>query len=179
MPQAKIMTDSIKTPTLWDDQGALEVLTFDLHGETFALEAALVQEIVDLLPETPVPGANPLVGSIVNFRGKIIAIADLRLAFGMPPVEATVDSRIVVIELNLDGDIVPIGLRTDRVHEVTTLHRDTSVEPPTVGLRWRRDFIREMVRRPEGVIIIPDLTAVFSHLDAPASVAEAQSTTQN
>ena len=173
------MTDTLKTPTLWDDQGGLEVLTFDLNGETFALEAALVQEIIDLLPETPVPSAHPLVGSVVNFRGKIIAIADLRRAFDMSPADATVESRIVVIELNLYGTTVPIGLRTDRVHEVTSLHRNASVEPPTVGLRWRRDFIREMVRRPEGVVILPDLPAIFRHLDNPAATAEAQSTAQN
>lgn len=167
------MTELNKTLTPWDDQGGLEVLTFDLQGETFALEAALVQEIVDLLPETPVPGASPLVGSVVNFRGKIIAIADLRKAFDMDDAEATVESRIVVIELHLDGETVPIGLRTDRVHEVTTLRRDASEEPPMVGLRWRRDFVRELVRRDEGVAILPDLPAIFRSLDAPAKLADA------
>ncbi|WP_375195236.1 chemotaxis protein CheW [Sphingobium sp.] len=165
------MTDSIKTPTPWDEQGELEVLTFDLAGETFALEAVLVQEIVDLLPETAVPGATPMVGSVVNFRGKIIPLADLRLAFGMPAApkdrEATVDSRIVVIELDLDGEALLVGLRTDRVHEVTTLCRRSSEEPPMLGMRWRRDFVRELVRREESVVLLPDLPAIFRSPDAP------------
>ncbi len=109
--------------THWDETGHLEVLTFDLQEETFALEAVLVREILDLLPETAVPGASALVGSVVNFRGKIIPIADLRLAFGMTQAAATVDSRIVVIEMEIDGELIQIGIRTDKVHEVATLDR--------------------------------------------------------
>lgn len=166
------MQDS--TPVLWDADGTLEVLTFNLAEETFALEATMVQEIVDLLPETAVPGAAPLVGSVVNFRGKIIPIADLRLAFGMPAAEATVDSRIVVIEMALDGEPTPIGLRTDKVHEVATLHQDAAEAPPAVGMRWRRDYVRELVRAAGGVIVLPDLPAIFgaaSHRDEPGGQA--------
>ena len=166
------MTDHISTATPWDDQGQLEVLTFDLQGETLALEAFLVREIVDLLPETPVPGAVPLVGSVVNFRGRIIPVADLRLAFGMAAADATVDSRIVVIELELDGETIQLGIRTDKVHEVTTLNRGASEQPPLVGMRWRRDYLRELVRRDEGVVLLPDLPAIFRSLDAPARPAE-------
>lgn len=170
------MSDRITTPTPWDEHGQLEVLTFDLQGETLALEAFLVKEIVDLLPETPVPGAVPLVGSVVNFRGRIIPVADLRLAFGMAAAEATVDSRIVVIEIELGGESVQIGVRTDKVHEVTTLHRNASEQPPMVGMRWRRDYLRELVRRDEGVVLLPDLPAIFRSLDGPARPAEPQLT---
>lgn len=150
-----------KSPTQWSAEGDLEVLTFDLGSETFALEAVLVREILDLLPETAVPGALPLVGSVVNFRGKIIPIADLRLAFGMAPAEATVDSRIVVIETAIDGEPIQLGVRTDKVHEVATLHRGDAEEPPAVGMRWRRDYVRDLVRRDQGVIVLPDLQAIF------------------
>lgn len=157
------MPDSVPVPTVtqWDAAGNLEVLTFNLGEETFALEATLVREILDLLPETRVPGAAPLLGSVVNFRGKIIPIADLRLAFAMPAAEATVDSRIVVIEIETDGEVFQIGIRTDKVHEVATLQRDASEEPPAVGMRWRRAFVRELVRRGDGVVVLPDLAAIF------------------
>lgn len=170
------MTDTIATLTPWDEHDQLEVLTFDLQGETFALEAFLVQEIVDLLPETPVPGALPLVGNVVNFRGRIIPVADLRLAFGMAAADATVESRIVVIEMELGGERIQLGIRTDRVHEVTTLHRGASEPPPMVGMRWRRDYLRELVRRDENVVLLPDLPAIFRSLDAPARPAEPQLT---
>ncbi len=87
----------------------VEVLTFDLNGETFALEAVIVQEILDLLPETAVPGSQPFVASVINFRGKVIPLADLRLAFGMEATEATIDSRIIVIELDLQGEQTLVG----------------------------------------------------------------------
>jgi purine-binding chemotaxis protein CheW len=171
------MTDSIKSSTPWDHQGELEVLTFDLTNETFALEAVLVQEIVDLLPETTVPGAMPLVGSIVNFRGKIIPIADLRLAFHLEATDATVDSRIVVIEMKLDGEPIQLGIRTDKVHEVTTLHRQSSEAPPMVGMRWRRDYVRELVRRQDDVVILPDLAVIFhSFVDGGELAARQPST---
>ncbi|MDR7256492.1 purine-binding chemotaxis protein CheW [Sphingomonas sp. BE270] len=150
-----------KSKTQWDAAGCLEVLTFDLGSETFALEAVLVREILDLLPETAVPGALPLVGSVVNFRGKIIPIADLRLAFGMPAAATTVDSRIVVIEIDIHGELVQLGIRTDKVHEVATLREADAEEPPAVGMRWRRAYVRELVRRQEGVIVLPDLAAIF------------------
>jgi purine-binding chemotaxis protein CheW len=149
------------TRTRWDADGGLEVLTFDLGDETFALEAVMVREILDLLPETVVPGAAPLVGSVVNFRGKIIPIADLRLAFGMAKSAPTVDSRIVVIEMLAGEEPVQLGIRTDKVHEVATLRREASEEPPAVGMRWRREYVRELVRKQEGVIVLPDLSAIF------------------
>lgn len=149
------------TKTQWDANGNLEVLTFDLHEETFALEATLVREILDLLPETLVPGAAPLVGSVVNFRGKIIPIADLRLAFGLTAADPTVDSRIIVIELETENGGILLGIRTDKVHEVATLHEDSSEQPPAVGMRWRREYVRDLVRTPEGVIVLPDLSTIF------------------
>lgn len=148
----------------WSVDGELEVLTFDLQSETFAIEAVLVREILDLLPETAVPGANALVSSVVNFRGKIIPIADLRLSFGFARTDATMDSRIVVIELATDNGPIQVGIRTDKVHEVATLLRDASEPPPAVGLRWRRDYIRAMVRRPGGVVVLPNLAAIFNPL---------------
>lgn len=161
--------------TTWDASGNLEVLTFDLGQEAFALEASLVREIVDLLPETAVPGAPPLVGSVVNFRGRIIPIADLRLAFGLPIGDATVDSRIIVIDLDVGEEPVQIGLRTDKVHEVATLRRDASEPAPAVGLRWRRDYVRELVRRVDDIVVLPDLSAIFNSMGGSGSTAQLSS----
>ncbi|HWU14483.1 MAG TPA: chemotaxis protein CheW [Caulobacter sp.] len=141
---------------------AIEALTFDLRGETFALEAGLVREVLDLLPETGVPGAPPFVGAVINFRGRVIPLVDLRLAFDMDAAEPTIDSRIVVIEHDLDGEPTLIGLRADKVHEVTTIDRAVTEEVPRVGLRWRSDFIRLLARRDGDVIVIPDLKQIFA-----------------
>ncbi|ANK87165.1 MULTISPECIES: chemotaxis protein CheW [unclassified Rhizobium] len=155
----------------WSYAEEVEVLTFDLNGETFALEAAIVQEILDLLPETAVPGSKPFVASVINFRGKVIPLADLRLAFGMEAAEATIDSRVIVIEIDLQGEPTLVGLRTDKVNEVTTLAKTASEAPPSVGMRWRADYINCLVKRGGEFIILPNLQAIFStRYDAAGAV---------
>lgn len=160
-------TPDIAGATPWDENGQLEVLTFDVGDERLAIEAVSIQEILDLLPETRVPGAPDLAASVVNFRGKIIPIADLRVAFGMPrdtEQAASTDHRIIVIETSIDDESTTIGLYTSKVHEVTTLNWADSSKPPAVGVRWRRDYARELVRRLDTVIILPDLDAIFRNL---------------
>jgi len=151
-------------------QETIEALTFDLQGETFALEAGYVREVLDLLPETPVPGAPPFVGAVINFRGRVIPLVDLRMAFGMGVGETTIDNRIVVIEHPLDGEPTLIGLRADKVHEVTSITADTTEEVPRVGMRWRADFIRRLVRRNGDVIVLPDLDQIFATRGQASSV---------
>lgn len=159
---------------IWNGEGELEVLTFDIAGETFAIEAVMVQEILDLLPETPVPGARPFVGSVLNFRGRVIPLADIKLAFGMEASTTTIDSRIIVIALDLGNETVLIGVRTDKVNEVTTLSRASSEPPPSVGMKWRPDFINCLVRRGSDFIIVPNLQAIFSSKhDGSASASNA------
>ena len=158
MNQAALARDH---QSIWGAGDELSVLSFNLNGETFAIEATVVQEILDLLPETHVPGSKPFVSSVINFRGKVIPPADIRLAFGMEVCEATIDSRIIVIELELDGEPTLIGIRTDRVYEVTTLARTASEPPPSVGMRWRADYIDCLVKRGGEFVIVPNLNAIF------------------
>jgi purine-binding chemotaxis protein CheW len=142
--------------------GAIEALTFDLRGETFALEAGLVREVLDLLPETGVPGAPPFVSAVINFRGRVIPLVDLRVAFDLETAAPTIDSRIVVIEYELGGETALIGLRADKVHEVTSIDHAVTEEAPRVGLRWRSDFVRLLARRDGDVIVIPDLDQIVA-----------------
>jgi len=141
--------------------GGLQVLTFDV-GETFALEAGLVREVLDPTAETAVPGSAPFVNAVINFRGRVIPLMDLRLAFGMAAAPIGRDNRIVVIEYDIDGHPTLIGLRADKVHEVTTITADAIEDAPRVGLRWRQDFIHRLARRDGDLIVIPDLDAIFA-----------------
>jgi purine-binding chemotaxis protein CheW len=144
------------------DHEAMQVLTFDLHNEIFALEAGLVREVLDVATETPVPGAAPFVSAVINFRGRVIPLVDLRLAFGLDRAKTTIDSRIVVIEHDIHGEPTLIGLRADKVHEVTTIANADTEAPPRVGLRWRADFIRKLAKRRDDVIVVPDLEQIFT-----------------
>jgi purine-binding chemotaxis protein CheW len=142
--------------------GELEALTFQLADETFALEATIVREILDLLPETPVPGSPSLVAAVINFRGKVIPLSDLRLAFGLEASAPTIDSRIIVIEIELDGENSLIGVRADRVNEVTTLRQELAERPPDFGMRYQPEYIRSLVKHDAGIVVLPDLHRIFS-----------------
>lgn len=140
----------------------LQVLTFDMQGETFAIEAGLVREILDNIPETAVPGAPDMVGALVNFRGRVIPLADLHMAFGFAPAANNLNSRVIVIELALDERATLVGLKADKVHEVTTLEKAAAEAAPRVGMRWRQDFIRCLAKHGGDFIVVPDLEKVFS-----------------
>jgi len=106
--------------------GALKVLTLGLQGEIFAIEAGSVREILDVVPITEVPNARAFVGGLINVRGRVVPLADLRVMFGMdrPPPDA--DTRIVVIEIDLEGDPTIAAILADRVHDVTDIAPNTS-----------------------------------------------------
>ena len=140
----------------------IEALTFNLRGETFALDAGLVREVLDLLPETAIPGSPPFAAAVINFRGRVIPLIDLGLAFGLPTLEATRDSRIIVIEFEIDGLATLLGLRADKVYEVATIEQTDTEHAPSVGLRWRQEFILGLAKRGGDLTVIPNLSAIFA-----------------
>ncbi|MGA2129525.1 MAG: chemotaxis protein CheW [Xanthobacteraceae bacterium] len=141
---------------------ALEVLTLSLDGHVFALEATHVREILDLVPVTEVPTGGPFVVGLINVRGKVVPLADLRRKFGMASVEPTIDTRIVVIEIDLDGDQTTIGLLADKVHEVTEIAAAAIEETPRVGMTWRQELIRCIGKRGDEFIVVIDIGGLFS-----------------
>ena len=155
----------------WTPDHGLEVLTFGLGVETFALEAGIVREILDVMPLTQVPGADPMAAAVINFRGRIVPYPDLRMAFGMDANAHTAESRIIVIELELDGDPTLIGLAADRVNEVTVLKAEDAEDAPVIGMRWPRENVRCLVRRNGDVVVLPDLPQLFARLTANAADA--------
>jgi purine-binding chemotaxis protein CheW len=140
----------------------LEVLTMDLQGETFALEASCVREILDLVPVTEVPGSQPFVSGVINVRGKIVPLADLRLKFDMEQKPDTIDTRIVVIEVDIERVPTIVGIRADKVHEVTELAPSALADVPRVGMRWRPEYIRFIGKRGNDFIVVPDIVRILS-----------------
>ena len=156
----------------------LEVLTMDLQGQRFALEAAQVREILDLVPVTEVPGSQPFINGLINVRGKVVPVADLRLKFGMEQTPDTIDTRIVVMEIEIDRIPTIVGIRADKVHEVTELAPSALAEVPRVGMRWRPDYIRFIGKRGTDFIVIPDMVRILSSNPAePANENPADRTT--
>jgi len=156
----------------WSDGSALEVLTLSLDGHVFALEAAHVREILDVVPVTEVPSSNPFVSGLINVRGKVVPLADLRPKFGMESRASTIDTRIVVIEIDLDGDQTTVGLLADKVYEVTEIAASALAETPRIGMTWRSEFIRCVGKRGDDFIVVLDIGSVFSSAIRDRSGAE-------
>lgn len=147
------------------DNKTLEVLTLELQGEGFALEASRVYEILDQTQITEVPGSHPFISGLVNVRGKVVPLADLRLKFGMPQTTATIDTRIVVIDVIIEGEKVTVGILADKVNEVTELTAAVLQDTPKVGMKWRPEFIRCIGKRGAEFIAILDIDRIFSDND--------------
>ena len=136
-------------------------ITFKLGDELFAIEVARVREVLDLSEITRVPSAPPYMRGVVNVRGSAIPVVDLRSKFGLPPASDTVNTRIVVIELELDGEVTVVGGLADSVHEVLELPRDELREPPRIAMRWRADMIEGLGKKGDQFIIVLDIARVF------------------
>ncbi len=139
-----------------------QYMTFKLGNELFAINVAQVREVLEVSSITRVPTAPDYMRGVVNVRGKAIPVVDLRLRFGLPRTAETLTSRIVVMELQLDGETTVLGGLADSVHEVIELDGSQINPPPSIAMRWRTEFILGMGRRGDDFIIILDVNAVFA-----------------
>ncbi|WP_408591421.1 chemotaxis protein CheW [Novosphingobium sp.] len=146
-------------------------LTFAMEGEIFAIDAQSVREIVEVPPITAVPGATAALDGLVNVRGRIVPVADLRVAFGMDRAPLDDDCRIIVIETDLDGEATTIGLLAEKVLDVANLE-GLPIEPaPALGMRWRSDFVAAIVHRDAQFVILPSLPVILSSFQGGAAAA--------
>ena len=149
-----------------------QYITFKLGDELFAINVAQVREVLELTQITKVPSAPDYMRGVVNVRGKAIPVVDLRLKFGLPAAQETVHTRIVVMELELDGEQTVVGGIADSVHEVIELEPGQINPPPRIAMRWRTELIQGMGRRGDNFIIILDINEVFASDKAALADAE-------
>ena len=143
------------------ETGAMRALTLRLQDEIFAIEAESVREILDLVPITEVPNAPAFVGGLINVRGRVVPLADLRVTFGMDRPPPDQDTRIVVIEIDIDGEPTVAGILADKVHDVTDIDAASIQDAPRVGMRWPAEFVRAIGKRNGAFVIIPNLEHIF------------------
>jgi purine-binding chemotaxis protein CheW len=139
-----------------------QYMTFKLGDELFAINVAQVREVLEVPQITKVPTAPQYMRGVVNVRGQSIPVVDLRLRFGLPKATETLQTRIIVMELALDGEVAVLGGMADSVHEVIELEPGNINPPPKIAMRWRTEFIQGMGKRGEEFIIILDFNSVFS-----------------
>jgi purine-binding chemotaxis protein CheW len=137
-------------------------LTFKLGDELFALNVSQVREVLDLTTITKVPRAPEFMRGVINVRGSVVPVVDMRTKFGLERVSDTQDTRTIVLDLSMDGETTVIGALADSVHEVVELDPGQIEAPPKIGMRWKSEFIKGIGKRNETFIIILDIDRVFS-----------------
>lgn len=139
-----------------------QVVMVAIGPETFALDAGFVREIIDPIAVTRVAGAPSHLPSVMNVRGNVVPLADIRERFGMPRTADTPDTRFVVLEVPFDDDAVTVGLVADHVHEVTEITFTDAQAVPRIGTTWRPELIRSIVKWRDRFVIVPNLQAILT-----------------
>ena len=139
-----------------------QYLTFKLDDEVFALGIDKVREVLDYTSVTKVPQTPEFMRGVINLRGSVVPVVDMRLKFGMAKTEKTVNTCIIIVEINLEGETTILGALADSVQEVLDLEPHQIEPAPKIGTKLRTDFIRGMGKRDEQFIIILDIDRVFS-----------------
>ncbi len=142
-----------------------QYLTFKLGEEIFALDVAQVREILDYTTITKVPQTPEYMRGVINLRGSVVPVVDMRLKFGMSRTERTVNTCIQVVEVTLDSERTVLGALVDSVQEVFELEPDQVEPAPRIGTRLRTDFIKGMGKRDNQFIMILDIDKVFTAED--------------
>jgi purine-binding chemotaxis protein CheW len=155
-----------------------QYLTFRLGEEIFGLDVGKVREILDMTTITKIPRTPEFLRGVINLRGNVVPVVDMRLKFGLPAVENTVDTCIVVTEVALEGETTVLGALVDSVQEVFELEPGQIEPAPRIGTRLRTEFILGMGKRDGKFIMLLDVDKVFSSdelsLVQGAGEAEAQ-----
>ena len=139
-----------------------QYLTFKLDDEVFAIDVAKVREVLDLTAITKIPRTPEFMSGVINLRGSVVPVVDLRLCFEMSQTQKTVNTCIVVVEVLLDGEPTVIGALADSVEEVIDLEPEQIQPAPHIGTQVRTDFIRGMGKRDTQFVMILDIDKVFS-----------------
>ncbi|HEY5998704.1 MAG TPA: chemotaxis protein CheW [bacterium] len=139
-----------------------QYLTFRLGEEVFALEISQVREVLDYTQITRVPRMPEFMRGVINLRGSVVPVVDLRLKFGMVAAERTLNACIIIAEVAIGGGRTLLGALVDSVQEVVDLEPGQIEPPPRLGASIQADFIRGMGKRDEHFLIILDADRVFS-----------------
>lgn len=139
-----------------------QYLTFELDEEVFALDISKVREVLDFTSVTKVPQTPDFMLGVINLRGSVVPVMDMRLKFGMTKTETTVNTCIIIVEVGIDGEATVLGALVDSVQEVMDLDHDQIEPPPRIGARLKTGSIKGMGKRDNKFIIILDVDMVFS-----------------
>jgi purine-binding chemotaxis protein CheW len=155
-----------------DISEAIQYLTFKLDEEVFALDVAKVREILEYTGITKVPQTPDFMRGVINLRGSVVPVIDLRLKFGMSATERTVNTCIIVVEVELDDETLILGVLADSVQEVIEMEPEQIEAAPHIGTHLNTDFIKGMGKHDNRFIMILDSDKIFTGEELQTIVAE-------
>jgi purine-binding chemotaxis protein CheW len=137
-------------------------LSFKLGGETFAANVGKILNILEMTEITKVPKAPDYMKGVINLRGTVLPVVDTRIKFGMPPTEYTNNTCILVMEVEVDGEQVQVGGLVDAVQAVLEIEEDEILPPPSIGSKYRSEFITGIAKIDDKFIMLLNMDRVFS-----------------
>ena len=139
-----------------------QFLTFKLGKESFAIEILRVREVLDYLEPTRVPRSPDFLVGVINLRGNVVPVVDMRVILGMQKYEISIESCIIIIEIALFDETVLVGALADSVQEVVDIMESTIDPPPKIGTRLRTEFLKGIGKVNSGFVMILNMDRVLS-----------------
>ena len=158
MAEAETMDQAVKA--MVEREG--KYLTFTLAEEEYGIGILKIKEIIGMLPITSVPQTPDFVKGVINLRGKVIPVIDLRLRFGIGEIDYTERTCIIVVEIDGQAGTVLIGIVVDSVSEVLNVKGDDIADTPTFGTKLNTEYILGMAKMEGGVKILLDIDRVLN-----------------
>lgn len=137
-------------------------LTFKIEEELFAANVGKVLSILELTKITKIPRTPEYIRGVINLRGVVLPIVDLRIKFGLTPTEFTSNTCILVLEINIENSTVKIGALVDSVQEVLEIEDKDILPPPNIGAKFRSDFIDGMFKTDSSFIMLLNMDLLFT-----------------
>ena len=137
-------------------------LSFKLGEEVFAINVSKVLNILEMKPITRVPKSPEYLKGVINLRGTVLPVVDLRIKLGLPENNITVDTNIIVLNIEKEGETIMLGILIDAVREVLEFKTEEISPSPAIGTKYNSGFIKGLWRVDENFIMILDIDKVFS-----------------
>jgi purine-binding chemotaxis protein CheW len=137
-------------------------LTFQLHNERFAVHVSKVLNILELVPITKVPKSPEYLKGVINLRGSVLGVMDIKMKFDFPITDYTKETSILVLQVIIDDDITDVGAIVDSVHDVIEVDEKQILPPLSVGIKFKSDFVTGVIKHNEQFIMVLDMDKLFN-----------------
>ncbi len=141
----------------------IQYLSFKLGDEVFALDIGKVREVLEFTTVTKVPQTPDFMRGVINLRGGVVPVIDMKLKFGMDETEKDINTCVIITEVEMDdGELTVLGALADSVQEVFDMHEEDIEPAPKLGTHLNTEFLKGMGKKDDEFILILDIDRVFS-----------------